>query len=142
MTLHVPGFAEVGSAQQEVLVRQKEALAQLRLSVFDLQVAGANSFLSAPFLDVSDSDASICSIRRCLQSVYAEERVDPYHPHITAGLYAREKPVSQIDAMLAPMREQPDLRFSVRKISLCYYAPNDIGSRLCEVDHVALADRV
>lgn len=69
------------------LNHQSQVLQQLQLKAFKLKTLKLNSFQSALFLEIEDSNATLALIRDCLAKTSAEIAALEYCPHITIGLY-------------------------------------------------------
>ena len=88
------------------------------LPKFRVQIAGANSFVSAPFLEVFCPDAELGKIRRCLLRTENEQRFSPYVPHITVGLYRQPSYTVDVADSLSPYRDLERLNHIVQSIDL------------------------
>lgn len=134
VTLDVCGFPsrrplyddEFGPA---LLARQLAALRLARPEPFSIEIGEADSFLSAPYLTVRDTEGGIGALRRCLAIDGAHRLLGDYVPHVTIGLYARSLLFSEVRARLLAGRCD-GLVFPVARLSLMGYAPAEIGGRL------------
>ncbi len=91
LTLFVCGFPNArpwrnDDIHPQRLQAQHEALQQLRLAPFVLNIGGLDSFASAPILRVGPC-ATLQRIRTELARISPEIRQAGYMPHITVGLY-------------------------------------------------------
>jgi len=103
-------------------------LQSLRLRPFAVQVAGAGSFTTVPYLGVGRG-------QECLQRLHkALVPMEPapgwrYVPHVTLGHYARRLPLREaVDKLLALIQDLPV--FEVRVLALARYAAADIAGPL------------
>ncbi|EED65331.1 2'-5' RNA ligase family protein [Comamonas testosteroni] len=103
-------------------------LQSLRLRPFAVQVAGAGSFTTVPYLGIGQG-------QECLQQLHAAlVPAEPapgwrYVPHVTLGHYARRLPLREaVDKLLALIRDLPV--FEVRQLALVRYAAADIAGPL------------
>lgn len=103
-------------------------LQSLRLRSFAVQIAGAGSFTTVPYLGVGQG-------QECLQQLHAAlVPAEPapgwrYVPHVTLGHYARRLPLREaVDKLLALPRDLPV--FEVKQLALARYAAVDIAGPL------------
>lgn len=103
-------------------------LQSLRLRPFAVQIAGAGSFTTVPYLGVGQG-------QECLQQLHtALVPAEPapgwrYVPHVTLGHYARRLPLREVvDKLLALTRDLPVVE--VRELALARYAAADIAGPL------------
>lgn len=103
-------------------------LQSLRLRPFAMQIAGAGSFTTVPYLGVGEG-------KECLQQLHAAlVPAEPapgwrYVPHVTLGHYARRLPLREVvDKLLALTRDLPVIE--VRQLALVRYAAADIAGPL------------
>jgi 2'-5' RNA ligase len=116
----------------DILEQQYQAIKILNLSCFTLQVAGVNSFLSAPYLEVVDRSNSLYLIRNALNNVNGEIRFENYVPHITIGIYNDAYAISDLIEIPCFSAKLSPLDLKIKKISLMSYDACDIGSLLQE----------
>lgn len=135
ITLFVCGFA-ADSAQfdddfpAERLAAQLAALAQLGAGRFELQVGGLDSYASAPFLTIADPDQRLEPLRRTLATHSTEIRQATYHPHLTAGLYARSVPRAVLQQRLSDFADAAPLALPVNQLQYATYAAAELFGRL------------
>ena len=124
-----PSMAARLARQNRLALRADVAMLQsLRLRPFAVQVAGAGSFTTVPYLGVGRG-------QECLQRLHtALVPVDPapdwrYVPHVTLGHYARRLPLREaVDKLLALTQDLPV--FEVRVLALARYETADIAGPL------------
>ena len=93
---------------------QQRRLHQLTLPAFDITLGAINSFASALYAEVQDSEHGLATVRQALQEVMPELRWTPYVPHVTLGVYRVE--------MACP----PPLRKRVTHVKLITYAAQEL----------------
>jgi 2'-5' RNA ligase len=130
VTVFVSGFL-VESPQwdddytQEQCRAQQQRLRQLTLPAFDITLGAVNSFASALYVEVHDSEGGLAALRHALQEVMPELRWAPYVPHVTLGMYRQEmvtpSVVQRIEryALLRPIRKR------VTQVTLATYAAQE-----------------
>jgi 2'-5' RNA ligase len=103
-------------------------LQSLRLRTFTVQITGAGSFTTVPYLGVGQG-------QECLQQLHAAlVPAEPasgwrYVPHVTLGHYARRLSLREtVDKLLALTRDLPVLE--VKQLALARYAAADIAGPL------------
>ena len=108
---------------------QARCVQALKLQPFTLHVGGANSFASAPFLEVADRGETLASLRQVLTGGDAEYRTSPYVAHVTIGIYSDDHATTEIARLLRDRDEEP-IAVAVNAIGLYSYAATSIGSPL------------
>lgn len=111
---------------------QLSRLAQLPQSPLTLTVLGANSFASAPFLEIVDQSPQqrLHQLRECLLPRERDFRTIEYCPHITLGLFHRSLSISQLHFLLTDPRDREPLSFEVSALSLMSYDSADLKGPL------------
>lgn len=126
ITLFVCGFL-TSSAQQynddfqlRQLQQQIEQIQLLALGAFELEIAQLDSFSSALFLQVKDTDQVLENIRRQLAAVSDEIAALEYCPHITLGVYRH---AWQSDQVLERIQQLPvqKCKVQVSQLTFGYY---------------------
>ena len=134
ITLFVCGFL-VDTPQYNDDFTQSQLQAQIRtlekenLSHFEIEIGGLNSFASAPFLDVHDTEGGIAHLREILSRGAREFRTAPYTPHLTVGLYADAFPSENVLGKLASFSTKP-IRCKVEQITLATYKAHEFTGKL------------
>lgn len=144
VSVFVPGFMSRDEAQcQRDIAKQVLAVESLRINAFDIQVAGANSFLASPFLSVHNPSGELTVLRDCLGE-QCDENMPPaqYHPHITAGVYSQAFNCRYIFDAFFNLCDTPEIAVGVNAIDLCWYDSSDIASKLQLLHRVCLPSRV
>ncbi len=114
------------------------ALRSLQLQPFSIEVGTLASFASAPFLHVKDRSNQLSQLHQCLHSL----EVDPnyhYEPHVTVGLYAEAWPTASVSKVLDAFPQHHVTDHLVSRVSLMYYAADEIGGRLMKIADYDLA---
>ena len=139
VTIYVCGFM-VGNRQliddydDQLFAQHLSVLEKMDLSPFNLNVFGVNSFTTAPFLEVVDSNDNLGVIRNALISVRSEDRHVEYIPHITIGLYSGHFCCREVGDLICGIGSYDALNIKVNSISLMSYDSRDVGSVL-RVEH-------
>lgn len=126
ITLFVCGFLRSAEKQYnddfqiQQLQQQMKQLQNLELASFELEIAQLDSFSSALFLQVKDTDQILEKIRRQLASVSDEIAALEYCPHITLGLY---REAWQSDRVLERIQQLPVKKWKVqvKQLTFGYY---------------------
>ena len=115
----------------EQLGQDVAALRALRGAPFAVQVQGAGSFSTVPYLSVQEPTGTLTRLHAALSQ---DEQLYPgwsYVPHVTVGHYARELPVAQA---LQVMEQVPEvalpLHIPVDAVWLARYRTEDIAGPL------------
>lgn len=95
-----------------------------------LRVGGVGSFLSVPFLWVSDPDGNLARLRALLARHGRELRFAPYRPHVTLGRYVSGLPTAPVAARLAPFRQLPWLDLGLDAVELVSFEADTPGAPL------------
>jgi 2'-5' RNA ligase len=112
------------------LQRHVQNLQQARITPFEIQIGGLNSFAAAPFLEVFDVRGGLGQIREVLGSSHCEIRTRPYVPHLTIGLYAGAYPVGQVAEKISEFPENSWMTCLVDSITLSTYSAFEIAGPL------------
>jgi len=135
VTLDLCGFpARLPNAPDEfsaVLLRdQLHRLRAAGLVEFELEIGGLSSFVSAPYLQVSETAGRLVSIRECLAENGINRLQGNYVPHCTVGLYVAAWPAGPVVERLRAYHGQSTIRYLARRISLMSYHPTEIAGPL------------
>ncbi|MHB8846256.1 MAG: 2'-5' RNA ligase family protein [Nitrospirota bacterium] len=106
-----------------------QALRNAEIGPFPLEIAGLNSFASAPFLEVVDREGGLERIRGVLGGSAPEVEAGRYVPHVTVGLYAGAFPSGMVRRRMDVFRLEPCL-ITVEKITFAHYGSRDIAGPL------------
>lgn len=109
--------------------RQIQALEKASIGPFEIEIGGMNSFASAPFLEVKDSQGGITRLREVLSAGAREFRTAPYTPHLTVGLYAGAFPSEEIVKHIMRFSAHPT-RLAIKHISFTSYRAQEIAGPL------------
>lgn len=142
ITLQACGFWPSASAAEDdypdaQLMQHRRALEALALPRFTLTVGALNSFSSALYLEVDDSQQYLAAIRACLPGFFETIRAVPFVPHVTLGVYRQAWDCRQLAAVLEAL-PQPPLTLEISAIQLLSYDARDIGSALQVEAEIAL----
>lgn len=133
---HVQHDDDIALAQ---LAAQHQALAGLQLPAFELLIGGLDSFASAAFLQVNETE-HLSRLRLALSGITTEVRQAPYIPHLTVGLYRVAASASEWRRCTQPMHELPPLRLPVHELQLLSYAAHEPLGALRVEARIALRD--
>ena len=148
--LHIP-IQELGFLSSEPRARDEISTARLeefcgvaRIPVaefprFRIKVTGINSFLDAPFLEITD-EASLSRIQRRLLDITLVQPNTryPYLPHITIGHYTHEAPIGDLAAAIAPWRDVVFGEFEVTEIDVVTFSTTEAYPPLIEFQRLPL----
>lgn len=134
ITVAVSGFLSPETLHDDDITPELVELQALRvralsLPPFTLCVGGANSFASAPFLEVADPQGALARIRQALTPEGREFRTTAYVPHVTIGIYNDDHAVAQLAPLLAGDRADA-IAVTATAIGLYSYEASHIGSPL------------
>lgn len=136
VTVAVSGFLSAtlvhnDDVAPQTVAHQEARIRALALAPFALAVGGANSFASAPFLEVADQSGALERIRAALAPDGGEFRTAPYVPHVTIGIYNGSNHVRTLRDALAPVPADAEpLALTVGAVGLYSYDATHIGSPL------------
>ena len=104
-----------------------------------LQIGGLNSFSSALYLEVEDTDFALAHIRAQCAQFSDEAAALRYCPHITVGLYQAAFPSQSI---LDKMAEFPKRQFEIdiSQIKFGYYQAQELQGPLHALESIPLGD--
>ena len=98
---------------------------------FRLMIGSANSFTTAPFLEVIDLDGGLSRLRQVLDACGPPElRFAPYRPHVTIGTATADHPVAPVRACLEAHRHLPPIEVEVRGVEQVRFDASRPGARL------------
>jgi len=148
--LHIP-IQELGFLCSEPRARDEISIARLeefcgvaRIPVaefprFTIKVTGLNSFLDAPFLEITDGGSLSRIQRRLLDITLIPPNTRyPYLPHITIGHYMQEAPIGDLADVIAPWREAVFGEFEVTEIDIVTFSTNEAYPPLIEFQRLPL----
>lgn len=104
---------------------QQRCLQQLTLSPFTMTLGGLNSFASALYVEVCDSEQGLATMRQALQGVMPELRWAPYVPHITLGMYCRAIATRTVVQRMQQCTLPDPISTRVRQVKLITYAAQE-----------------
>jgi 2'-5' RNA ligase len=119
------------------LRQHTQALHDAPIGPFPLEIAGLNSFASAPFLEVFDREGGLERIREVLGGSATEAGRGSFVPHVTVGLYAGAFPSSAVRRRMADFRPAPCL-ITVKQISFAHYDSRQLAGPLIYGEEVPL----
>ncbi|MGI8483644.1 MAG: 2'-5' RNA ligase family protein, partial [Thermomicrobiales bacterium] len=148
--LHIP-IQELGFLSTEPHARDEInnaglegfcGVAQIPIAEFPsirIKVTGINSFLDAPFLEITDG-ASLSRIQRRLLDITLVQPNTryPYLPHITIGHYTEEEAIGDLAAAIAPWRDVVFGEFEVTEIDVVTFSTNEAYPALIEFQRLPL----
>lgn len=121
------------------LLQHRRSLRDAAIGPFSVEIAGLNSFASAPFLEVVDKEGRLERIREVLGGAKAEvgRGRDRFLPHITVGLYAGTFPSGMVRGRMDEFRHAPCM-VTVSRISFAHYDARNITGPLVFAEEIAL----
>lgn len=122
------------------LAAQLHALQALALAPFSIEIGAMDSFLAAPYLQVSDH-GQLQQLHRALAIAPPPGADIAYQPHLTLGLYRHRKPMSLLAALIDRFAPLPALTQPIAQLSLLAYASKDIAGPLTTVARYSFVDQ-
>ena len=125
---------------QSDLAAQVSALESARIEPFPISIGALDTFTTAPYFSVLDSECGIARSRQALAMPAGDgpgEKGFPYVPHVTFGLYGGRFPLADVMPRLCSEPEVQNVRLTVRQLTLMIYEASIIAGPLtavCEFD--------
>ncbi|MEO4186070.1 2'-5' RNA ligase family protein [Acinetobacter pittii] len=125
------------------LEQQREILRKENFSSFQLKIGSVDSFSSALFVEIGDTESILSQIRQKLGLVSNEIAALEYCPHITLGLYKKDY---SSDLILQKISELPvqykhiEFDFKVEHLTFGYYQAQTLQGKLYPSQHLFLGD--
>lgn len=140
ITVAVCGLLSEEHFSQELQRRQIAALNKAKVSPFFLKAGIMDSFASAPYITVEDTDKSLDKLRSILATISKEDNpADSYRPHVTLGLYQEAFDTLQVANHLQKFRPVSIKQLSVTELAFCVYETSDLQGPFTVAERVALA---
>jgi 2'-5' RNA ligase len=123
--------------------QQREILRKKNFASFELKIGSVDSFSSALFVEIQDTENILSLIRQKLGTVSNEIAALDYCPHITLGLY-RENYNS--DLILQKISELPvqykhaEFELKIEHLTFGYYQAQTLQGKLYSYQHLFLGD--
>ncbi|MDS7935822.1 2'-5' RNA ligase family protein [Acinetobacter sp. V91_7] len=123
--------------------QQREILRKKNFASFELKIGSVDSFSSALFVEIQDTENILSLIRQELGTVSNEIAALDYCPHITLGLY-RENYNS--DLILQKISELPvqykhaEFELKIEHLTFGYYQAQTLQGKLYPYQHLFLGD--
>lgn len=123
--------------------QQREILRKKNFASFELKIGSVDSFSSALFVEIQDTENILSLIRQKLGTVSNEIAALDYCPHITLGLY-RENYNS--DLILQKIYELPvqykhaEFELKIEHLTFGYYQAQTLQGKLYPYQHLFLGD--
>lgn len=123
--------------------QQREVLRKKNFASFELKIGSVDSFSSALFVEIQDTENILSLIRQKLGTVSNEIAALDYCPHITLGLY-RENYNS--DLILQKISELPvqykhaEFELKIEHLTFGYYQAQTLQGKLYPYQHLFLGD--
>lgn len=125
------------------LEQQREILRKENFSSFQLKIGSVDSFSSALFVQIQDTENILSQIRQKLGLVSNEIAALEYCPHITLGLYKKEY---SSDLILRKISQLPvqykhaEFDLKVEHLTFGYYQAQTLQGKLYRSQHLFLGD--
>lgn len=110
-----------------MLAAQLRTLNAVSIAPFTLTIGGLDSFDSAAFLHISDTEEQLESLRETLANSCQEIRQAPYMPHLTVGLYRDRFDKRDVAQQLAAFPESEPIELHVDRIHFAIYRARELG---------------
>ncbi|MFQ3324440.1 MAG: 2'-5' RNA ligase [Pseudomonadales bacterium] len=121
-----------------IINKHKQALLQASMPSFSIRLVGLDSFTSAPYLTVADTDGGLDCLRKQLLAIASEDNLENYQPHITLGLYKDEFFTIAIGETMSAFNMAMVKPHIVTEVKFCSYQTNDIQGRITVLDSIEL----
>ncbi|WP_213030992.1 2'-5' RNA ligase family protein, partial [Acinetobacter baumannii] len=123
--------------------QHKKVLIQENFAPFQLKIGSVDSFSSALFVEVQDTENNLSLIRQKLGIVSNEIAALDYCPHITLGLYKKDYSsnlILQKISQLPVQYTQAEFDLKVEHLSFGYYQAQILQGQLYPYQHLFLGD--
>ncbi|EML4808609.1 2'-5' RNA ligase family protein [Acinetobacter baumannii] len=123
--------------------QHKKVLIQENFAPFQLKIGSVDSFSSALFVEVQDTENNLSLIRQKLGIVSNEIAALDYCPHITLGLYKKDYSsnlILQKISQLPVQYTQAEFDLKVEYLSFGYYQAQILQGQLYPYQHLFLGD--
>jgi hypothetical protein len=135
LTLYVCGFSAPQQRldddySEAMLAEHHQQLSALQPAPTRLALPGLDSFSSAAYIAVEDSEGELAHWRRALAASHEEIRFAPYRAHITLGLYRRSLPRAELMARLQALPPLPVSHLTVDRILYATYQARQLQGPL------------
>lgn len=124
-------------------VQQREILRKEDIAPFQLKIGSVDSFSSALFVEVQDTENILSLIRQKLGTVSNEIAALDYCPHITMGLYKKDYSsnlILQKISQLPVQYTQAEFDLKVEHLTFGYYQAQTLQGQLYPYQHLFLGD--
>lgn len=125
------------------LEQQREILRKENFPSFQLKIGSVDSFSSALFVQIQDTENILSQIRQKLGLVSNEIAALEYCPHITLGLYKKDyssdlilKKISQLPVQY----KHAEFSLKVEHLTFGYYQAQTLQGKLYPSQHLFLGD--
>ena len=122
---------------REELRVHTQLLNDSKVKPFSIEIGKLNSFASAPFLEVDDSEGGIHRVRSLLSNAAKEIGRSAFMPHLTVGLYSGTFSSTVVGRRISTFSSEP-VRFKVERITFASYQAQEIAGPLSHTCDVAL----
>ncbi|WP_144730526.1 2'-5' RNA ligase family protein [Acinetobacter oleivorans] len=125
------------------LEQQREILRKENFSSFQLKIGSVDSFSSALFVQIQDTENILSQIRQKLGLVSNEIAALEYCPHITLGLYKKDY---SSDLILHKISQLPvqykhaEFDLKIEHLTFGYYQAQTLQGKLYPSQHLFLGD--
>ncbi|MFL9478385.1 2'-5' RNA ligase family protein [Acinetobacter baumannii] len=123
--------------------QHKKVLIQENFALFQLKIGSVDSFSSALFVEVQDTENNLSLIRQKLGIVSNEIAALDYCPHITLGLYKKDYSsnlILQKISQLPVQYTQAEFDLKVEHLSFGYYQAQILQGQLYPYQYLFLGD--
>ncbi|EKU40258.1 MULTISPECIES: 2'-5' RNA ligase family protein [Acinetobacter] len=123
--------------------QQREILIKEDFAPFHLKIGAVDSFSSALFVQIQESQNILSRIRQKLGTVFNEIAALDYCPHITLGLYKKDY---SSDLILRKISQLPvqykhaEFELKIEHLTFGYYQAQTLQGKLYPYQHLFLGD--
>ncbi len=130
---HVTLFA-IGFTEDEMfdanISAQVVALENSGITPFEIDIGTLNSFSSAPYFEIADPSGALERLRQALSGGLPEDRIEPYTPHLTVGLYNDGYAVRELIQHMQAFAWEQVPALKIDSVQLMQYGTQNIFSPL------------
>ncbi|MGN5724567.1 2'-5' RNA ligase family protein [Acinetobacter calcoaceticus] len=123
--------------------QQREILIKEDFAPFHLRIGLVDSFSSALFVEIQDTDNFLSHIRQKLGIVSNEIAALDYYPHITLGLYKNiysSDLILQKNSQLPVQYKNAEFELKVEHLTFGFYEAQTLQGKLFSYQHLFLGD--
>lgn len=126
ITLNACGLMSPDHFSQTKLDLQISMLKAMSLKPFEISLSHIDSFTTAAYLKVSDSNRSLSKINEALSTISSDSKPAFYQPHITLGLYRKKYESKFVAEKIMKLGQIKPQALLVSEVQFCRYETANI----------------